>query len=82
MMPLHQVMPAFVDCVLGMRIGESRRCWIPGSVAKRQWVGSPRGDLVFDLELVKMMDAETVFPQEGMGQGQPKGPADTDSKGR
>lgn len=55
MIPLGRVMPAFRECVEQMVVGERRRCWIPGQVAQGNWVGGPKGDLVFDIVLVDIM---------------------------
>lgn len=53
--PLDRVMPAFADCVVGMALGERRRCWIP-SAHNQGFPGALQGDLVFELELKQVLD--------------------------
>jgi peptidylprolyl isomerase len=53
--PLDQVMSAFAEAVQLMVVGEKRRIWIPGPVAGRNWVGSPKGPLVFEVDLIKIL---------------------------
>lgn len=63
-----RVMPAFADALKAMVVGEKRRIWIPGNVANGQWMGSPKGMLVFDVELLRVMDENVLAaPQGGEG---------------
>lgn len=56
-MPLDRgILPAFADAILGMKVGGQRRIWIPGNVAQGQWVNTPRGDLVFEVELLQFVE--------------------------
>ena len=57
--PLNRVIPGWTEGVALMVEGEKRRLWIPAAIAygetpKRP--GAPAGDLVFDVELLKIMD--------------------------
>ncbi|HVS01411.1 MAG TPA: FKBP-type peptidyl-prolyl cis-trans isomerase [Thermoanaerobaculia bacterium] len=61
LVPLEKVIPAFAECVERMVEGEKRRCWIPGEVARGQWVGSPEGDLVFDLRLISFTPTDDIL---------------------
>ncbi len=57
--PLDGIMPAFAEAMQQMVVGEKRRIWIPGPVAKGNWIGSPKGMLIFEVELLKILPAET-----------------------
>ncbi len=59
-LPLADVMPAFAEAVQLMVVGEVRRLWIPGPVAAGNWVGSPKGALIFEVELLKILPPETL----------------------
>jgi peptidylprolyl isomerase len=57
--PLNRVIPGWTEGVALMVEGEKRRLWIPAAMAygeKPQRPGAPSGDLVFDVELLKIMD--------------------------
>lgn len=58
--PMSKVMPGFADCLEGMLIGEKRYCWLP---AERNdgFPGAPQGALVFELELLDILDLEALF---------------------
>ncbi len=58
--PLDQIMPAFAEAVQMMVAGEKRQVWIPGPVAGGNWVGSPKGPLVFEIELVRILPADAL----------------------
>ncbi len=58
--PLDQVMPAFAETVQMMVAGEKRQVWIPGPAARGNWVGSPRGPLVFEIELVRILPEDAL----------------------
>ncbi len=53
--PLADVMAPFAEAVQLMVIGEKRMIWIPGQLAAGQWPGSPRGSLVFEVELLQLL---------------------------
>ncbi len=58
--PYEKVMPAFADVLKLMVVGEKRLIWIPANVANGQWVGSPNGPLIFEAELLQIMDQEAL----------------------
>ncbi|MEO8274708.1 MAG: FKBP-type peptidyl-prolyl cis-trans isomerase [Thermoanaerobaculia bacterium] len=58
--PLDRVMGAFADCIVGMKIGEVRHCWI-SAAANEGFPGAPRGALVIEAELKSLADAAKVF---------------------
>lgn len=64
-----KVMPAFADAVKQMKVGEKRLIWIPAGVANGQWPGSPRGDLTFEAEVVRIMDQDILAPLPGDAEG-------------
>ncbi len=71
--PLDRVLAPFADVVREMVEGEKRQIWIPGHLAAGQWPGAPRGQLIFEVELVRIMPAEVL--QSGV-------PADSGSGSR
>lgn len=63
-----RVMAPFGDVLKKMAVGEKRRIWIPGNIANGNWVGNPKGMLIFELELVKFMDKSILeAPPGGVG---------------
>src|SRR5262245_60207613 len=52
--PLDQVIPGWTEGVQLMVAGEKRRFWIPGDLAydKIDQPGAPKGQLIFDIELL------------------------------
>ncbi len=48
--PMAKVMPAFADCLQGMKVGEKRHCWIPAE-RNEGFPGAQTGALVFELQL-------------------------------
>ncbi|MEM9191675.1 MAG: FKBP-type peptidyl-prolyl cis-trans isomerase [Myxococcota bacterium] len=52
--PLDAVIPGWTEGVQLMVEGESRRLWIPESLAYRGQTGRPAGMLVFDVELISI----------------------------
>jgi FKBP-type peptidyl-prolyl cis-trans isomerase len=52
---LDQVIVGWTEGVQLMVEGEKRRFWIPESLAYQGKPGAPRGMLVFDVELIKIM---------------------------
>jgi len=53
--PMDKVMPAFADCLEGMKVGEKRHCWIP-SERNEGFPGAQTGALVFEVELLGISD--------------------------
>jgi FKBP-type peptidyl-prolyl cis-trans isomerase len=51
---LNQVIAGWTEGVQLMVEGETRRLWIPESLAYRGAPGAPKGMLVFDVELIKI----------------------------
>ena len=54
--PLNQVIPGWTEGVQLMVEGEKRRLWIPEELAYKGQRGPPAGMLVFDIELLKILD--------------------------
>lgn len=54
--PLHGVIPGFSEGLQLMVEGERRRLWIPEDLAYKGRPGAPQGMLVFDVELVRIME--------------------------
>lgn len=71
--PLERVLAPFADVVREMVEGEKRQIWIPADLAAGQWPGAPRGQLILEVELVKIMPAAVL--QKGV-------PADSGSDSR
>lgn len=51
---LDQVIPGWTEGVQMMVEGETRRFWIPESLAYKGQPGAPQGMLVFDIELIRI----------------------------
>jgi FKBP-type peptidyl-prolyl cis-trans isomerase len=51
-LPVKDMLPGLGEGVLLMQVGESRRLWIPQSLAYKGKQGKPQGMLVFDMTLV------------------------------
>jgi peptidylprolyl isomerase len=62
--PLDRVIAGWRECVGLMRIGETRRCWIPQELAYKGQAGRPAGMLVFDVELIAAKPSPTVPPPD------------------
>ena len=71
--PLDKSMPAFAETVQMMVVKEKRRVWIPASVAGGNWPGSPKGPLVFEIELVRILPPDAIEKAQAAEQGKPKG---------
>lgn len=71
--PLDQIMPAFAETVQMMVAREKRRVWIPAAVARGNWVGSPKGPLVFEVELVRILPDDALEEIKAAGQAGPAG---------
>ncbi len=53
---LERVVPGWTEALPLMVVGEKRRLWIPERLAYAGRAGKPRGMLVFDVELIKIID--------------------------
>jgi len=57
---VSQVIPGWTQCLIDMQVGESRRLWVPGDLGYGKDTGRlempPTGDLVYELELIKVDD--------------------------
>lgn len=62
--PLPRVMPGWRECVLLMRVGEIRRCWVPQALAYKGAEGKPEGTVVFEIELLDTRRSPTVPPPD------------------
>lgn len=69
--PFDRVMPAFADAMKRMVVGERRRIWIPGNVANGEWVGSPKGMLIFDARVIEIMQEDVLEPPGEGKSGEP-----------
>ena len=58
--PLDKILAPFADVVREMVEGEKRQVWIPADLAAGQWPGAPKGQLVFEVELLKIMPADVL----------------------
>jgi len=62
------VIPGWAEALQMMVEGEKRRMWIPEKLAYAGKPGAPAGMLVFDVELIKVLDAPRhTFPGPGPG---------------
>ena len=52
--PVKNLLPGFAEGVQMMVVGETRRLWIPQSLAYKNQQGKPQGTLVFDVTLVDL----------------------------
>lgn len=67
---LRQVIPGWTEGVQLMVEGEKRRFWIPSELAYDNAPGSPQGMLVFDIELIDILDeapADVAAPPADAG---------------
>jgi FKBP-type peptidyl-prolyl cis-trans isomerase len=55
--PLRGVIPGWTEGLQEMVVGETARLWIPEAMAYEGKPGRPQGMLVFDVELLEIMDA-------------------------
>jgi FKBP-type peptidyl-prolyl cis-trans isomerase len=62
--PLDRVMAGWRECVSLMVIGETRRCWVPETLAYAGQEGRPQGMVVFDIELLDRRHSPTVPPPD------------------
>jgi peptidylprolyl isomerase len=61
--PLDGVFEGWQECVQLMTPGETRRCWIPESLAYDGEEGRPSGTVVFDIELIDSHRNPLVPPE-------------------
>jgi len=54
---LDRVLAGWRECVALMKVGETRRCWIPQELAYKGQPGRPAGMLVFEIELIDIVGA-------------------------
>jgi len=53
--PLDRVIPGWTEGLQLMVVGEHRRLWIPEALAYKGAPGAPKGMLVFDVELIRIV---------------------------
>ncbi len=61
---LDRVLPAFAEGVQLMVEGEKRLFWIPEALGGNQWPGSPKGMLVFEVEMLTIMPDDAIQPTD------------------
>jgi len=64
MFSLNRVMIGWRECVQLMVVGETRRCWVPETLAYNGQPGRPRGMVVFDIQLIDTRRAPNVAPPD------------------
>jgi peptidylprolyl isomerase len=64
MFPLNRSMAGWRECVALMVVHETRRCWIPESLAYKGAAGRPKGTVVFDIELLDTRPSPTEPPAD------------------
>jgi peptidylprolyl isomerase len=62
--PLERSLPGWRECVQLMTVGETRRCWVPESLAYRGAAGRPKGTVVFDIELIDTRPSPLIPPAD------------------
>ena len=62
--PLDRSLPGWRECVQLMTIGETRRCWVPESLAYRGAANRPKGTVVFDIELIDTRPSPLIPPPD------------------
>lgn len=67
MFPLNRALVGWRECVQLMKVGETRRCWLPERVAYEGKPGWPRGMVVFDIELLETRTAPQIPPPDVAG---------------
>src|SRR6185503_10482783 len=61
---LNRVMAGWRECVLLMKLGETRRCWVPQDLAFKGQPGRPAGTVVFDIELLDVRRTPSTPPPD------------------
>jgi len=64
MFPLNRAILGWRECVQMMVVGETRRCWLPETLAYNGQPGRPRGMVVFDIQLLDTRRAPNVAPPD------------------
>ncbi len=64
MFALNRVMAGWRECVLMMKVGETRRCWVPQGLAFNGQAGRPAGTAVFDIELLDVRRTPSTPPPD------------------
>jgi peptidylprolyl isomerase len=64
MFPLNRAMAGWRECVSLMVLHETRRCWLPESLAYKGQAGRPKGTVVFDIELLDTRLSPTIAPPD------------------
>ena len=64
---LDRVMPAFSEAIQEMTIGEKRYLWIPAFAHEGQWPNGPKGMMIFEVQLLRILPENVLQPQEGAG---------------
>jgi len=62
--PLNRSLAGWQECVQLMTVGESRRCWLPQTLAYNGRDGRPAGTIVFDIELLDIRTSPKVPPPD------------------
>jgi FKBP-type peptidyl-prolyl cis-trans isomerase len=62
--PLDKVIPGWTEGVQLMVAGETRRFWIPESLAYKGKQGRPQGTLVFDVKLISFTEPPSQTPTD------------------
>jgi peptidylprolyl isomerase len=66
--PLNRTaLKGFGECVQLMAVGEKRRCWIPEPLAYKGAASRPKGQIVFDIELLATYPNPTTPPPDVKG---------------
>jgi len=76
--PLNRVIPGWTEGVQLMVVGERRRLWIPTELAYNNREGRPKGDLVFDVELLGIENLPEPPPPPTVPDDVAGPPADAD----
>ena len=63
-LPLDQVIPGWTEGLQLMVVGEKRRLWIPEELAYAGRSDRPAGMLIFDIELLKIQERNTLKIQD------------------
>lgn len=64
MFPLNRSLTGWRECVQLMKVGETRRCWLPEALAYQGQAGRPKGMVVFDIELLDTRRAPSIAPSD------------------
>jgi len=59
---VNQVIPGWTEGLQLMVVGEQRRLWIPERMAYKGQTGRPQGMLVFDVELIDIIEGKPPIP--------------------